>query len=830
MSFRSALSLLRTVLALATVGLLGAAPLSAQVGSVSGIVTDSASAPLAGAQVVVPGTGSTATTDDAGRYALRGLTPGTYTIEARRIGHRPQAATNVIVRAGEDTRVDLVLSVMRVQLAPVVVSASRRPEKVTEAPATITRIDASVIENSAGNSFGGALKEAKGLDYVQVGVTSVAVNARGFNSAFNNRMLMLEDNRIAVLPENGLPVGGFTTIPKVDLDAIEVLVGPGSALYGADASNGVISLTTKDPRDYPGTTLEAAFGGRSYYDIQGRHAGVLADGRLGYKVTGEYQDVNDFENHIIYAPITTGGDPSPEIGADFNTNVARGSAALVYYFPTAGRLELTGGLSKSNAIGITNVGRNQLVGWKYSNVQLRYSRPGWFAQAYRTQSLSGETYQLNGFAQNRRRFPDISDDSVKALSDFPAEGQLLAAEAQNSFTLPILNGTTVTWGGQLRRDIVSSKRQWLLDKKTGEDIEIDQRGLYGQVELPVTQAIRLIGAARYDKHDNYDGQFSPKAGILVTPVPDQTFRLTYNRAFKSPTVLQTSFFFPDFQPFVGVFGNPNGYIIRNSDGDVVREIDPIEPEVNNTWELGYKGVLGGRFYLDATGYYSDFEHFMSPLVIIANFLTPEEAGGPTFAFDAETGEQLTGATGGPQIPLTYFNVGQATIYGVDMGIRYLLSDAVALSATTSWQKLDNVEANVGDPAEATSFNSPEFKLTLGLDAAEFLTPPVSAGVTVRHVDGYDFLSGVNVGHVPGFQTLDFRLGYALPRYNARLNLNVHNLFTCRSGTTQADGWVAAGRPQIYEEDRKCGFDTKHMEMLNSPEIGTIVFLGVRFDL
>lgn len=830
MSCRSALSLLWTLFAVAALGLTGAAPLAAQTGTVAGTVTDSADAPLGGSQVVVPGTGATATTDDAGRYVLRGLTPGTYTIEARRIGHRPEAARNVIVRAGQETRVDLVLGVMRVQLAPMVVSASRRPEKVTEAPATITRIDASVIENSAGNSFAPALKEAKGLDYVQVGVTAVAVNARGFNSAFNNRMLMMEDNRIAVLPENGLPVGGFTTIPKVDIEAVEVLVGPGSALYGPDASNGVVSLTTKDPRDHQGTTLEVTGGLRSYYDIQGRHAGVFGDGRFGYKLTGEYQQVDDFENDIVYAPIVAGGDPSPEIGAEFNTDVARGSGALVYYFPDAGRLELTGGLSHSNAIGITNVGRNQLVGWGYNNLQLRYSNPNWFAQVYRTHSSSGETYQLNGFAQNRRRFPDISDDSVKALSDFPASGTLLAGEVQNTITLPVLSGTRFTWGGQLRRDIVSSDRQWLTDAKTGEDITINQRGVYGQVELPVSRVIRLVGAARYDKHENYDAQFSPKAGILVTPVPDQTFRLTYNRAFKSPTVLQTSFFFPDFQPFVGVFGNTNGYIIRNQDGEVVNTIDPIEPEINNTWELGYKGVLGDRFFLDATGYYSDFQHFMSPLVIIANFLTPPEAGGPTFAFDAETGEQLTGVGGGPQIPLTYFNVGEATIYGVDMGIRYLLSDVVGLSATTSWQKLDEVRSDAGDPAEATAFNSPEFKLTLGLDAAEFLTPVMSAGLTLRHVDGYDFLSGVNVGRVPGFQTLDVRLGYALPQYSARLSLNIHNLFTCRAGTTAADGWIAAGRPAIYTEERECGFDTKHIEMLNSPEIGTMAFLGVRFDL
>jgi outer membrane receptor for ferrienterochelin and colicins len=794
-------------------------------GSLAGTVTDTLRSPLGSARVSAGGMATS--TDEAGRYALRNLPAGVYEVRAQRIGHRAGRIANVRVRDGEETRLDITLTGIAIELAPQVVSVSRRPEKVTDAPATITRIESSEIENTAGNSFAPALKQVKGLDFLQIGMTSVAVNARGFNSAFNNRMLMMEDNRVAVLPENGLPVGGFTTIPKVDLDAVEVLVGPGSALYGPDASNGVITLSTKDPRDHPGTTIELTGGNRSYYDVQARHAGVA--GRLGYKITGEYQAANDFENVNTYAPIAAGQPASPEVGADWNTNVGRGAAALVYYAPDGGRLELNGGLSQSNAIGITNVGRNQLVDWKYSHQQLRYSRPGWFAQAYHTQSLSGDTYQLNGFAQNRLRFPALSDDSVRALSDFPASGNLYAAELQNSFTLPTLHGLTVTWGGQYRRDQVSSKRQWLLDRLTGEDISFNQIGGYGQVELPVTRMLRLVGAGRYDKHDEYDAQFSPKAAILLSPLPEQTFRVSYNRAFKSPTVLQTSFFFPDFQPFVGVFGNSDGYEIRNADGDVVRTIDPIEPEVNTTWELGYKGILGRKLYLDVTGYRSSFDKFMSPLVIIANFLTPESAGGPTTAHNAVTGEQLTGATGGPQIPLTYFNVGKATIYGTDVGLRYLLTSTVALNGTMSWQKLDTVIANVGDPAEATAFNSPDFKLTLGADAISFLLPNLSAGLTFRAVDGYHFVSGVNVGRVPTFNSFDVRLGYDIPQYGMRVNLSVQNLFSCRKGVSTPDGWIAAGRPAIYTADSECGFGQKHAEMLNVPEVGTMVFLGIRYQ-
>ena len=813
-------------------GLAAALPSSAaaQAGRIAGTVTDSTRATLGGTQVSVVGTRLNSVSDVSGRYSISGVPAGTYDLRVQRIGQRAQTVSGVVVKAGEETRVNVALATVPLSLGGVVVSASRRAEKITDAPATITRIDAAAIQNTVGNSFAPALKEVKGIDFIQVGVTAVAINARGFNSAFNNRMLMMEDNRIAVLPENGLPVGAFTTTPKVDLAGIEVLVGPGSALYGPDASNGVLTLSTKDPREYPGTTLEASAGIRNFFDVQGRHAGLFANGNWGYKLTGEYQQANDFSNKNIYAPISATAAPSPELNADWNTNVMRGSGALVYYMPNLSRLEFTGGASKSNGIGQTSVGRNQLVDWQYRNAQLKYTHPNWFAQAYTTQSLSGDTYQLNGFSQNRLRFPAITEDSVKHLSDFPASGRLMAAEIQNTFTLPQLNGLRLTYGGQYRQDIVSSKRQWLVDRLTGEDIKTNQKGVYGQADLPLTTMLRAVFAARYDKHELFDGQFSPKAAVLFTPVLDQTLRVTYNRAFKSPSVLQYGFFFPDFAPFVGVFGNPNGYFIKNAAGATVRTIDPIVPETNDTYELGYKGVIGSRFFVDITGYRSNFKKFMSPLVVIANPFTPAAAGGPTAAFDRKTGKQLTGSTGGIQIPLTYFNVGNAQITGTDMGLKFLVTPTIAINGTASLQRLDTVERKATDPLEATAFNSPTSKFNVGMDFANLYNNQLRAGFTVRYVNGYQFRSGINVGKVPTFSTFDVTAGYKLPAVGASINLSLQNLFACRGGTSTVNGWLAATRPLKYTAKQECGLGKKHIEMINMPEIGTMAFLGIRWDM
>jgi outer membrane receptor for ferrienterochelin and colicins len=809
----------------------------AQRGRIVGTVSDSSKAPVAGAQVIVsPGLSAVSSAD--GRVILSGVPAGQHELRVFRVGFK-SATASVLVTAGQDATVAIIMTPASATLAGVVVSASRRLEKVTEAPATVTRLDDMQIAGAIGNSFAPALKEVKGLEFIQTGVMSSAVNARGFNSAFNNRMLMMEDGRIATLAESGLPIGALTTIPKLDLAGIEVLVGPGSALYGPDASAGVLTLQTKDPRQFPGTSVEVAGGARSYMDIQGRHAGVA--GNWGYKIMGEYQSAQDYENSLTYPSVTTptgASGPIPEVGADFKAEVIRGSGTLAYYLADGSRISGTAGASRLNGIGMTNVGRNQLVDYGYRNYQLQFVSPRWFAQAYMTNSLPGGTYQLNGFAQNSRRFPTISEDSVKKLSAFPGEGRVYAAEIQNNFSIgmvartgsPFIDNTLITYGAQIRRDQVSSNRKWLSDRSTGEDIVNEQTGAYAQLEMPVTSMVKLVAAGRYDKHDKYDAQFSPKAALLVTPWKDQTFRASFNRAFKSPSILQTDFFFPNFQPNIGVFGNFDGFVIRSgstSAAAVVREIAAIRPELNDTWEVGYKGILNDRLYVDVTGYRTKFTDFQSPLVVIAN---PFAGAAATYAFNARTGALITSETGGNQVALTYFNVGQAWMRGIDAGFKYIVTPRIAASLNTSLISLDSIKRNATDPVEATSFNSPSVRVTAGMDFTDVATSKLNVGWTARYVNKYDFRSGIHVGTIPAFGTFDISGNYQV-LHNASFILQATNVYACIGGTTTppATG-VSSASAATYTKGKKCGFGQEHQEILNMPALGSTVLVGLRWDI
>ncbi|CAN5887283.1 hypothetical protein BH23GEM7_BH23GEM7_33040 [soil metagenome] len=818
----------------------------AQNGRISGTVVGADGRGIEGAQISLEGTRLGSLSGSGGAFRLDDVPAGSYTLRVTHLGFRPAELPPVRVGAGSEARVTVELSTEAVRLGGVVVSAARRPQRITEAPATITRIDPTVLDNTAGNNWTAALKQVKGLDFIQVGMTSVAVNARGFNSSFNNRMLMMEDGRIAVLPENGLPVGQFTAIPKVDLAGIEVLVGPGAALYGADASSGVITLATKDPRQFPGTTVEVTGGNREYKNVQARHAGVF--GNLGYKVTGEWQDAQDWENFLTYNIAVAPGNVVPmrendlgENSIDWRSRVIRGSGTLAYYLGNS-RLEFSAGASETDGVGQTNVGRNQLRGWQYNFAQARFTTPNWFFNLYRTQSQSGESFAINRYADALARNPTLSPDSLRKLSDWPSDGRMYAAEVQNNFSLPALLNSQVVWGAQYRRDVVSSDRQWLSDRLTGQDIEIGQVGVYGQVETPIIPALNLVMAARYDDHENYEAQFSPKVGLVFKPTEDQALRITYNRAFKSPTTLQTNFHIPDWTAVIAIFGNREGFTVRNNDAGTGDETiyTPLVPEENVTWEAGYKGVLANRLFVDVAGYYSNYENFLSPLVIIANpFAVTSGTPTPTFAYNAQ-GELIRNPAGLTPVTLTYFNLGKARIYGTDAGINYFVTPKISLNSTVSVLRVDTVEVPAGRE-EATSINAPNTKWTLGANFNEIGRLAEGfffGGLTARHVNSYYFRSGINMGMIPTFSTLDLTAGYRSPRWNTSFNVGVSNLFTCsqkldESGvgfkyntTPGADPF----RRNPINKEHECGFGVEHQEMINMPAIGRMVFIGARYHI
>ncbi|HMN89068.1 MAG TPA: carboxypeptidase-like regulatory domain-containing protein, partial [Saprospiraceae bacterium] len=174
----------------------------AQRGTVSGKITDAATGePLIGANVIIDGTSSGTLSDVNGNYSVS-LSAGNQTLIISYVGYATLTRT-VSVSAGGNTEVNFALETINILGQEVVVSASRKAEKLTNAPATISVIGAKAISELPSFNVAELLGRQRGLDYVRSGVLGIGVNARGFNSAFNPKNLQINDNRFSSLIATG---------------------------------------------------------------------------------------------------------------------------------------------------------------------------------------------------------------------------------------------------------------------------------------------------------------------------------------------------------------------------------------------------------------------------------------------------------------------------------------------------------------------------------------------------------------------------------------------------------------------------------------------------
>src|SRR5687768_3172766 len=278
---------------LATAATLFVAPLTASAqtsGAVSGsVVRSNTTSPLAGALVEVIGTGITTSAGQDGRYNLVRVPAGPQTIEFRSIGFAPYR-TSVVVGAGQTLTVNATLEANAIRLSDMIVSsASRAPERITEAPAAITVVPPDLIRAMAPTGQAPmALATVPGVDVVQNGVNDFNVNTRGFNSSLSRRVLVLQDGRDIAIAFLGAQEWSALGSPLDDHSRIEMVRGPGSALYGANAFSGVIAMTSATAREAVGSRLTMTGGELATMRVDGRHAGVFGGDRMGYKFNFGY--------------------------------------------------------------------------------------------------------------------------------------------------------------------------------------------------------------------------------------------------------------------------------------------------------------------------------------------------------------------------------------------------------------------------------------------------------------------------------------------------------------------------------------------------------------
>ena len=494
---------------------LASAPLAAQQGTISGRVTDAETGSgVAGATVEVMG--QTLVGSDAEGGFTASVPAGSYSVIITLIGYETTRLDGIAVDAGATTDLEIPIRSRALILNPIVVTASRRQEKALDAPASVSSVSSAEIARTIATTPADHVQVQPGLDIFQTSLTGKSIVSRGFNNVFSGSLLTIIDNRYARIPSLRFNSFDLISTTDLDIDRIEVSLGPGSALYGPNAAAGVVHIITASPIDRPGTSISLGAGERSIFTGQFRTAHAFSD-RFGIKFSGQYMRGNDFESRD---PIEDGAAMRP--GAD--TLIAhRDFLYERYAFDARADIRsedgaafvLNGGLSHMNStIALTGIGAAQGKNWVYPYVQARFSKDRLFAQAFYNTSDAGDTYLL-------RTGQPIVDKSF-----------VMSAQVQHGFDLG--ERQSFTYGVDLIR--TNPRTDGTILGRNEDDDDSREVGAYLHSETALASMFDLVAAVRVDDHSRLTKtNISPRVALVLKPAEGHNLRFTYNRAFSTPS-------------------------------------------------------------------------------------------------------------------------------------------------------------------------------------------------------------------------------------------------------------------------------------------------------
>ena len=530
--------------ALLAMSLFVAAPAWAQNGTITGVVSDSASGrgvPTATVQAIAANgrVAASTSTSGAGRYSLT-VPAGTYSVTVESVGYEAARAQNITVTAGSVARADIALRSPLFVLNPISVTSSFTQQQALTEPVHIEVVTERDIEARPAITPTDYLRATPGVDVITQGVQSTNVVARGFNNIFSGALLTLTDNRLAGVPSLRVNVLHFVPSTSEDIQRMEVVLGPAAALYGPNTASGVLHMITKSPLTNPGSSVSLATGERGVLQHTLRSSHRLSD-RFGFKLSGSYLTADEwqysdpdevaerakfaadpfFRQDLINSLGITGAEADERISriANRRNDVSRwsGEGRLDWQVTEDATATFQSGITNvGSGIELTGLGAAQVDDWRYMYYQTRFNWNRLFAQVYLNQSDAGDTFLL-------RTGQPIVDEST-----------LLVGQIRHGFMpMPWQN---LTYGVDYFR--TNPQTRGTINGLYEDEDETTEVGAYVQSETALHPMFDLVLAGRVDDHSALpDPIFSPRAGLVFKPADNHALRATYNRAFSTPSSL-----------------------------------------------------------------------------------------------------------------------------------------------------------------------------------------------------------------------------------------------------------------------------------------------------
>ena len=748
-------------------------------GRITGRVTRDNGSPIGGVIVQALDTSRATLTDSNGQYVLD-VPPGAYTLNFS-AGEHAATESGVVVTSGQTVRVDKAVD-WRISIAETitVTSASRRTERVVEAPAAVTVVSPEDIAAVAASGQAARVVEsAPGVDFTQSGLYDTNFNARGFNSSLNRRILTLIDGRDPAIAFLGAQEWAALSLPLDEMASIELIRGPGSALYGPNAFSGVLNMTSRLPRDTPGGRLLLTGGDLNTRRADIRHAGDMG-GEWFYRVVGGFQQSDDFtRSRTTTAEYSVLCSASGQVNclprearplALDEVNIRFGGLRLDKHFANTGILTLEGGYSTiEGPVFQTGIGRVQVTDVERPWFRANYNLPHWNLSGYYDARKAENQYAL---ASGAPLFEDSHNihGELQTNWDFFDRLRLVGGVAWNQQDVDTANP--------------AGQQTLMLAPKSEE-----QQSVFGQAELDVTDKLKLVGAARWDDSTLHDAEISPKAAIVYSITPNHTVRYGYNEAFQRPNYSELFLAAPAgapanlagaaaahpsaqvraLAPFLSQLGfGPMPILARGNENLLVEKV--------KSHEIGYSGIYGGKAFVTLDLYQSTMNDFVTDLLPGVNtaftpYMVPGTvpapvAGGIGQFLQAALGPNFAGLTtvnGAPALVLSYSNAGVVDSQGAEFAVNYYLTNNWLLDFNYSHFDFEVKSQQLGDRLLP---NAPSDKFNAGV---AWRSPRFDAKLGYRWVDAFDWAAGVFVGHVPQYSVVNLAANY---KFTDRLGLGV----------------------------------------------------------
>lgn len=574
----------------------------------------------------------------------------------------------------------------------VVVTASRREEQLRNAPATMTVVTDTTITEAPVQSVADVLRRVPGVNVSQTSARDVNVTPRAATGTLTDSLLVLLDGRSIYQDFFGAVLWDFVPIPLSEVRQVEVIRGPASAVWGANAMNGVVNIISKTPREMAGTDLAfrfgqfdrtpqgAAYDGGGALSIDVTHAATTSD-RFAYKVSAGLLAQEALLRPT--GPIPGSGTPYPDFPNE-GTAQPRLDARVDYdRADKQGGLVLAGGITGTKGIIHTGLGPLEIQrGSTFKYGRLAYSNGGFKVRAF-VNALDGEVQAALLKTDRGEVFESSFEDQAYDL------------EVSNLHVVGARQ--VVSYGGNFRYtnfDISLAP----LGTRRGEG------GAYVQDEIILSDRFRWIVGLRLDGFDVLKKVVvSPRTTLLVKPGREQTVRLSFNRAFRAPSFinsyLDTSFQTPVQLPGVGEYQVPV----------VAVGNERLQEEALTAYEAAYS-VSQGRVGVGAAVYVNRLTNAIQ-FTQTDNYTS--SAPPPGWPLPPSLLDALIAQGDGLPSRFSYLNFERITDRGFELTGDVRVTSALSVFANYSWQ---NAPAARGVDIEELNL-PPRHRVNAGVNAA-----------------------------------------------------------------------------------------------------------------